>query len=142
MEREKSVDESWKDSVAKDKEKSQPSAPPGASQPEPQGSEPPAKDEHGQTEVDVEGALNFINYMSGLVYQAMIFLGEVPNPMADNQTTKDLDQAKLIIDTLIMLRAKTRGNLNKEEENLLNGALYELQMKYVEQTSAGSENNE
>ena len=61
----------------------------------------------------------------------MIFLGEVPHP-ATQQTEKNLDQAKFLIDTLVMLKEKTKGNLNKQEENLLNASVYELQMKFVE----------
>ena len=68
--------------------------------------------------------------------QAMIFLGEIPNPMT-NATEKHLDQAKLLIDTLAMLKEKTEGNLNDEENNALNNFLYELQMKYVEIAQKG-----
>ena len=61
----------------------------------------------------------------------MVFLGEIPNPMT-NKEDVNLPQAKLIIDTLLLLREKTKGNLSKEEENILNGSLYELQLKFVE----------
>jgi len=63
----------------------------------------------------------------------MIFLGEMPNPTT-NQTEKNLDQAKFIIDTLTMIKEKTEGNLNEQEQNILNSSIYELQMKYVDVT--------
>ncbi|MCA9407908.1 MAG: DUF1844 domain-containing protein [Candidatus Omnitrophica bacterium] len=75
--------------------------------------------------------INFLNYISSLGYQALIFLGEIPNPMT-NQPEKNLPQAKFLIDTLTMLKEKTKGNLNRQEETLLNSSVYELQLKYVE----------
>ncbi len=75
--------------------------------------------------------LDFFNYVASLGFQAMIFLGEVPNPVTD-QTEKNLKQAKFLIDTLVLIREKTTGNLNKEEAELLNGSIYELQKRFVE----------
>jgi len=83
---------------------------------------------------ELEGAepqLDFFNYIASLGFQAMIFLGEVPNPITNTQE-KNLKQAKFLIDTLTLLREKTSGNLNKEEAELLNGSIYELQMRYVD----------
>ncbi len=75
--------------------------------------------------------LDFFNYIASLGFQAMIFLGEVPNPLT-NQVDKNVKQAKFLIDTLIVVREKTTGNLTKEEAELLNGSIYELQLRYVE----------
>jgi len=139
MDKEKFVDESWKDSV--DKEKKDPSSKQdkkifvgdsfdkgSEDTPSAQATQPQA----GQ-EKEAPGAIevNFINYMTSLIFQTMVFLGEIPNPMT-NKEDVNLPQAKLIIDTLLLLREKTKGNLSKEEENILNGSLYELQLKFVE----------
>ena len=70
--------------------------------------------------------LDFFNYIASLGFQTMIFLGEMPNPIT-NQVEKNLKQAKFLIDTLVILRDKTKGNLSKEEDDLLNGSIYELQ---------------
>jgi len=78
-----------------------------------------------------EPELDFFNYVASLGFQAMIFLGEVPNPMT-NQPEKNLKQAKFLIDTLVLIREKTVGNLTKEEGELLNGSVYELQRRFVE----------
>ena len=78
-----------------------------------------------------EPQLDFFNYIASLGFQTMIFLGEMPNPIT-NQVEKNLKQAKFLIDTLIILRDKTKGNLSKEEDDLLNGSIYELEMRYVE----------
>lgn len=117
MDKEKHVDESWKDSVDQEKHLSpgeiEQSADPG---------------EEALMEV------NFLNYLTSLALQAMIFLGEIPNPLAENKTEINLKQAKFLIDTLLLLRDKTKGNLSKEEEDFLNMSLYELQMKFVERS--------
>ncbi len=78
-----------------------------------------------------EEQLDFFNYIASLGFQAMIFLGEIPNPIS-NQIDKNLKQAKFLIDTLVLLKDKTLGNLTKEEAELLDGSVYELQMRYVQ----------
>jgi hypothetical protein len=78
-----------------------------------------------------EPQLDFFNYIASLGFQAMIFLGEIPNPLT-NQVDKNLKQAKFLIDTMGLIREKTTGNLTKEEGELLNGSIYELQLRYVE----------
>ncbi len=78
-----------------------------------------------------EPQLDFFNYITSLGFQAMIFLGEIPNPLT-NQQDKNLKQAKFLIDTLVLIREKTTGNLTKEESELLNSSIYELQLRYVE----------
>jgi len=129
MTHEKSVDESWKESAAQEKEKleeNQATAPSAA----PQGQDENAV--QGDVPAGAEMELNFVNYVTSLALQAMIFLGQIPNPMADNKVEQNLPQAKFLIDTLLLIRDKTKGNLSKEEEGLLNGSLYELQMQYVQ----------
>ncbi len=80
-----------------------------------------------------------MTYITSLSMQALIFLGVIGNPMNDNQVEVNLDQARLLIDTLAILKEKTKGNLNKEEEGLLNASVYELQLKYVELAGAAKE---
>src|SRR5208283_549593 len=62
---------------------------------------------------------------------AMMLLGKAPHPET-GQVTKDLEAARLFIDTLEMLEAKTRGNLNKEETALLKQGLMSLHLAFVE----------
>jgi Domain of unknown function (DUF1844) len=97
----------------------------------PQQSQEPKEGATEESAAEPEGALNFFNYIASLGFQTMIFLGEMPNPIT-NKPEKNLKQAKFLIDTLVILRDKTKGNLTKEEDDLLNGSIYELQMRYVE----------
>jgi len=66
---------------------------------------------------------------------AMMMLGKVAHPET-GKTIQDLDGAKLFIDQLEMIEAKTKGNLSKEEENLLKQALMSLRMAFVETVNA------
>ena len=66
---------------------------------------------------------------------AMLLLGKVPHPES-GKMMQDLDAAKLFIDQLEMLQEKTRGNLSKEEANLLRQSLMSLHMAFVEAVNA------
>jgi len=76
---------------------------------------------------------SFSLFMSSLVTQALISLGEVKNPFSE-KSEQNLDQAKFTIDTLEIIREKTKGNLTKDETKLLDTALYDLRMRYIEKS--------
>jgi hypothetical protein len=120
MSDEKHVDESWKDQVAKAQGEHE-----GCS------GEDCGCGHEGEEGPEGIPEVNFFNYIMSMGYQAMIFLGEVPHP-ATGKAEKNLAQAKFLIDTLLMLREKTKGNLETKEEQFLSGTIYELQMKFVE----------
>ncbi len=73
---------------------------------------------------------NFSIFTSSLSMQTLIFLGEIDNPVT-HKKEENLGQAKYIIDTLVMLKEKTKGNLTANEANLIDNVLYELRMKYT-----------
>lgn len=81
-------------------------------------------------------SLTFLGYISGLVMAAAVYLGDQQDPMT-GLTAVNLTSAGHAIDVLTMLQEKTRGNLTDDEERFLDGALYELRMKYVEATRKG-----
>jgi len=87
-----------------------------------------------QSKSSQDPALDFFGYVASLAFQAMVFLGEIANPLT-GKTEKNLEQAKLLIDTLILLRDKTTGNVTEAEKGLLDSSIYELQLKYVKDTS-------
>ncbi|MCK5381692.1 MAG: DUF1844 domain-containing protein [Candidatus Latescibacteria bacterium] len=59
-------------------------------------------------------------------------MGKLANP-ASGKVEQDLDQAKMSIDILGMLKEKTQGNVNENEEKFLDHVLYELRMNYVDE---------
>jgi len=76
---------------------------------------------------------SFSLFASSLVTQALISLGEVENPFSKTKK-QNLDQAKFTIDTLQIIKDKTDGNLTDDETRLLDTALYDLRMRYVEKS--------
>ena len=77
----------------------------------------------------------FANLVVQQSNMALMFLGKAPSP-EDGQSIVDLDNAKLIIDQLEMLEAKTKGNLSKQEATLLQQTLMALRMGFVEAVNA------
>jgi len=75
--------------------------------------------------------LTFAAFVWSLSEQALAALGEIPDP-ATGQVSHDLIMAQQMIDIIIMLRDKTRGNLDQHEQTLVQEILSTLQMKYVE----------
>src|ERR1700723_161548 len=78
---------------------------------------------------DIMAAL-FANMVIQQTNMAMMLLGKVPHPET-GQFLHDVEAAKMFIDQLEMLEAKTKGNLNKQEEGLLKQALTALHMTFV-----------
>ena len=73
----------------------------------------------------------FIEFVIMQAQQIALLLGYLPGP--DGKTLEpNLPVAKIFIDQLEMIREKTRGNLAKDEEDMLNKVLADLQLAYVE----------
>lgn len=77
--------------------------------------------------------IDFSTFIFSLGSAALIQLGITPNPIT-NKTEKDVAHAKQNIDLLSLLKDKTRGNLTKEETQLLDNLLHTLRLKYIEVT--------
>lgn len=75
--------------------------------------------------------ITFATFILSLTTQALAHLGEIPDPV-DRSTRLDLEAARQIIDIIGMLGTKTRGNLDDAETMLVENALYDLRMRYVE----------
>lgn len=73
---------------------------------------------------------SFSNIVAWIAAQALICLGEVEDP-AKKTKEPDLAQARYLVDTLMVLKQKTKGNLTPEEERQLEAILYDLQMAFV-----------
>lgn len=102
----KHVDESWKESVQKEKKTVD------------------AKADTQPIEV------NFALFITGLMMEALISLGDLENPVTHKKET-NIAHAKLLIDTLEMLQKKTKNNLEKDEEDAISSMLYDLRMRFV-----------
>ncbi|MBI4313849.1 MAG: DUF1844 domain-containing protein [Candidatus Omnitrophica bacterium] len=144
---EKRVDESWKETVERERHtaaQSQPDASPPAGSQKPAGApaapqpprEPagrPRPEPPAQEPEERESESHFMVFLSSLSMQAMMSLGELPVP-GTNHRQEDLEQARYLIDTIGLLQEKTQGNLTPEETQFLDNVLYELRVRYTQKT--------
>lgn len=106
----KHVDESWKEAVQKEKASDKP--------------------KEGDRPIEVSFGL----FITGLMMEALIALGDLENPVTHKKDV-NMQHAKLIIDTLEMLQKKTKNNLEKEEKEALDSMLYDLRMRFVSKSN-------
>jgi len=71
---------------------------------------------------------------------AMRFMGKTAGP--DGKVERNLEMARFAIDTLQTLQEKTRGNLTEDEKKLLDHALYQLRMNYLDEAEAEKKRTE
>ncbi len=101
---------------------------PVESPPEPPAGAEVAGFEHRPVE-DPQG-VDFTMLINGMAQPALLFLGEISHP-GSGETSVDLEQARIQIDMLELLRVKCRGNLTPQEDGLIDRMLYQLRMLYV-----------
>ena len=98
---------------------------------EPRGETPPAQAPRPGPDRELP-RIDFATFVLSLSTSALHHLGLVPDPETNQPGPVNKPFARQTIDTLELLQEKTRGNLDAEEERLLEGLLYELRMRYVE----------
>ena len=79
--------------------------------------------------------LRFIEFVRMHAQNASLFLGRFPNPQTGKRTV-NLEVAHMLIDQLVAIASKTRGNLTPDEEAVLNNSLSSLQLAFVEASRA------
>ena len=65
-------------------------------------------------------------------FQAWVALGKVTNPMS-GKVERELPMAKAMIDLLCELEARTEGHRSSDETRLLQGAVTELRLNYLDE---------
>lgn len=116
------VDDDWKSQARAEKERLAKEAPPKAA--------PKAAPGAGDAP-DPNEPLGFLDLVRMLATQALMYLGAFPDPQSGRAIVA-LDVAKLHIDLLSVLEAKTAGNLTADEADALTGTVHELRMQFVE----------
>lgn len=110
------VDEDWKSQVEAEKRAAEPptaqTAPAGTANDPPM---PPA---------------SFELLLSSLATEAMMALGQLPNPLT-GQTEVRRNQAKYLIDMIDILKEKTKGNLNPGDDQAIEDLMHQLRMAFV-----------
>ena len=111
------IDEDWKAQVQREKEEAK-TAP------------PEVPDKAAPEEEAAPVVATFAGHLQSLAAQCAFALGLIAPPDS-KQVMVDLDEARFCIDTLSMLRVKTKGNLTPEEEGMLTQILGQLQQAYM-----------
>ncbi len=94
---------------------------------------PPAPDAQTAT-VEAPPELSFLDLVSMLATNALVQLGDVPDP-ASGEKKENLHGVQDMISFLAMLQKKTEGNLDKNEEEALEQILYDLRMRFMAKAS-------
>lgn len=76
-------------------------------------------------------SIDFSTFVLSLSTSALYQMGLVNGPDGAPAAEPDLIMASQTIETLKMLRAKTRGNLEEAEGKLIDNLLYELHSHFV-----------
>lgn len=78
---------------------------------------------------------SFGGFVLSLATSALVHLGVAPEGESEQDAEPNLAAARQVIDILEMLQAKTRGNLDESEQLLLENALHDLHMRFVQAKS-------
>jgi hypothetical protein len=85
------------------------------------------------TQEDQDGSgISFAAFVLSLAHTAAVHFGDIPDPVSGRSAEANLPAAQQMIDILLLIETKTRGNLTAEERQLLDQILFELRMRYVE----------
>jgi hypothetical protein len=77
------------------------------------------------------GKLTFSDFLLSMATNALVHMGGEDAPDRVDAAV-DLTQAAQWIDILLMIKEKTKGNLEPDEQALIDSLLYDLRMKYLE----------
>jgi Domain of unknown function (DUF1844) len=120
------IDEDWKSQVQAEKEaaakvhETAPAASPSQSAAEsPEVQDPPMP------------PASFELLLTTLATEALIALGQVPHPLT-GKVQVQRNQAQFLIDTVDMLRTKTKGNLTSSEEQVIDSLLHQMRIVFVQ----------
>ncbi len=77
--------------------------------------------------------IDFSTFILSLSSSVLLHFGQIPDPVT-NKKECNLPFAKQTIDILGLLQEKTKGNLSKDEEQLIDNILHDLRLRYVEES--------
>jgi hypothetical protein len=80
-------------------------------------------------------AASFYDLVAAVAQPIALYLGDVKMP--DGESMENLPLARLHIDLLEILQARSAGNLTDQEGRFLEDLLYQLRLRYVEKSGQG-----
>jgi hypothetical protein len=127
------VDEDWKTQVEAEKQ--------AAEQQTPESHEPAGAGVRPGDPADFQfPPASFDLLLTTLATESLVALGQMPHPIT-GKVQPHRNHAKYLIDTIDVLREKTKGNLSPDEQQAIDGLLHQLRMMFVATdpaTAAGS----
>jgi hypothetical protein len=120
------IDEDWKSQVQAEKE--------AAAKPQeaaPAASPPKAAAESHEVQDPPMPPASFELLLTTLATEALVALGQVPHPLT-GKVQVQRNQAQFLIDTVDMLRTKTKGNLTSSEEQVIDSLLHQMRIVFVQ----------
>ena len=123
------IDEDWKTQVLAEKEAAK--KPAAADSPE----LPAAPAATGDDNLDPKmPPASFEMLVTTLATEALMALGQIPHPVT-NEVVLRRNQAQYLIDTLDLLREKTKNNLTPNEQKLIEAVLHQARMVFIAVTN-------
>ena len=89
------------------------------------------------SEVPELPAASFELLVTIFVTEAMVALGQIPNPL-DGKSSFSPEHARYAIDMLQVIQAKTSGNLSPDEAAMLESLLHQLRLAFVSVTTGST----
>ena len=123
----KRVDEDWKKRAQAEKELDAAKFTPPPAAPAAPGAPPARADANKPNPL-------FGGLVESLASQALMYMGAMRDPMT-GQAHQDIQQSQTMIDMLAMIEEKTKGNLAKEEADMIKQVLDEVRMHFVRLTT-------
>jgi len=96
----------------------------------PPAEEPKEDNENAESNSQPLPEVNFNSLIFSLSSSALLHLGEIADPQT-GEKREDLPMAKHSIDIISMLKDKTKGNLDDEEQKFIDSILADLRLRYV-----------
>jgi len=100
---------------------------------------PPKETPRAGVQESDEGSLppvDFPSFIVGLATQAMMLLGEIPDPQTGTKLAVNLQHARQTIDIISLLKEKTSGNLSPDEEKLMQDVITTLRLSFVKKAKS------
>lgn len=100
-------------------------------------SENPGQPHDHEHEHEYISPVSFAAFVMSMATTAAVHFGDLADP-STGAAHKNVQAAGQMIDLLAMLQEKTKGNLDPDEQELLDQVLYELRLRYIEERKNAS----
>lgn len=115
------IDEDWKSQVQAERE--------AAKHPEDKATDRPPGDSPAAADPPMPPA-SFEMLVTTLATEVLVAMGQVPHPLT-GKAELHRNQAQFLIDTLDVLKQKSKGNLTPQEQELIDSVLHQLRMVFI-----------